>query len=1686
MKMMKGTMIAIAAGALLMVGIAALGQGFGGRENGQDKMKDNKDVKLAELTELFERFDKLYQNAFREASEYDENDESSDTLLWSKEKSGAEARKILEEILSDRGALRERVNLRDLSYQGQVRQWRLRMSDSENGYRTLLEPAWVAGRVFPEVRSLLEGELKKALSLGFSPEAYYLAGRFAADAEDQGAARKYLTGIAPFFESYPERHRIAMDLLILDYRDLRSDKSGAIREGHTSEWIRESDKLDARLEALRKPFAESGFDFSEPLGSIDLDRLYAPELSADITDLAADRLTVTVGGIAKGEWRVVLDGRRVNTFAREEKELLDETFELRLSGVRRHTVELFKEGRVEPFGRQNLSNGKADADFYQNKQESFVYAFALTDGHPLRDVPVQIEAPGRSDYRLIATVKTGEDGRAVIRPLPPAGETYRLRVSHPDMVETRTYYISGPEKRRPLPKTKWQDELLYYPDRSIYRRGQEIKLGLVYRSVKPGKEARLLVRREGVVRLFAYLNGDVVEAGKAKFVTDDKGVAQIAFDIPDNPDYYNYHLRSDNGDYESIRVEDYKLSYLSVALDSIPTGYTRNRPMKVYGKTTDLNGHGVPAKVELSFRDGEEMVRYKTESASDGLFAFETKELKAGRGTSILLKATDALGHVAEEGRWLNAYEVSLPLNPGILKGPFEKKAITLSTTGQPYHGIPLGDLSRYSITASLVAADGAVVPLGELPLKGQQTFARKDLPSGFYTLRLESADYFGREICEEAGGVYIYGEEDSRFYGDTLLFAAKADERTVLLASSKPLFARISYVVAGKGAAMETKRLEPGLLYRLSDSRERRLRRIFAAFNGKTTAAYFYGGSDDGDDEDGEEEELEARIEVLGLSDTLTFRPGAQFTREIQVTDSLGKAAPMGLPLLVTVYDSALDDAGGELDWPGVLLPAYSPVLFDRRIGAAAVESAPMAMAVRSSAKMMSNDMDETVAAAFGSSAKAPSLRRNFSETAYFSALLRTDAAGKVKLDFKLPDTQTTFRVKMYAFWPDLEQDAEGVQNLVVEQPLTIDLSMPRFLRYGDTLRGRLRIQNLSSLSFPDARYSLFLGDSLLAEGAVAVGGSAVLGVPFEVRPDAADSLTLRAELRTGGESDAIERTIPMKPETERYNVAVPLTVFGEDGVTLTLPKAEHRTAAPALLELYASPLHLLLSELAKDYNPKEKLSELSLFALSVKYATLAEVRRTLEQHPGLRETLIESSRELAAFSDEPQARLSRQASPAELSRFYAFVADEGRLREQMSAIEKELLRYVSPSGGFFFTKEYPSPSVWLTHVLLSNLSRSREYFPREMTEAAEKGLRFLRQSLGAKDRWYRDYVGLELLLRSYDQPRLSDLPEELQKEYDAQVESLRRHYRTADPSTLLRYARYARSFDQKNYPEAVRFIKDRLPYTHSDAERLLLELFLTEDSGALRPEVVRFFLQLKQGTMWDHPLYTEAVTLLLGGLEPSAFGSDALLKVGREAHALTPYERATGHILFPISETPEGGELPVSWEGIRTPVVLGGVRYEVEQPIAEITPTGEKLTVLKELFARRITDGKSQLVRLTGSKHARAGEQILVRYLIEARQDLSLVTLLDRRAAGLEPGYDFRGYGTSDRIWWHYDRKDDRDRIYIDYLPKGKHVLELEAVAGVGGTFSYGPASVQSYYAPEYAGNSAGGCFITDPNDL
>lgn len=1675
----------VGAGLLTGTGIA------GHRSIDKVAMAEEQKIPEEEMLSLLDHLSQLAANAGRTIEEYDTSDESPDTLLWSKERTEEELVRMISRELERRELWRATTDLSGLRYQWQVRRWRLGVPSEGNGYSLLAQlMEQLADKGFDALRELHQRELGQALKAGYSDQALSML---------EWEARRSEENIYPTyierFAGRPEQPVVRM----LDLRERSSRLLDPLKSAHkTEEWIREEGKLYAeylRIEPsitgnpYEKRLREMGkqlFGHSPSIGDVTYIDLHTGEATVEIEGPTRQALDLY---LISGDRRVeqqIRKGRatKLASYTVEEGKArwISDKVSLRLPRVGYYKLALYNERE----GVVRQGNALLDK-ITVHQYDPIIYALDRQDGSPVSGVEVKVFR-GDERRRPIATLYTGEGGEVVVRQTPPRGGYLFISVKDPRMLEERFFTIYGAQKWPAGPaEPKRQAETHFYTDRPIYRRGQTVKVGIVTVTRK-GEVVKAEPNTLQKVKLTALRDGveEVIET--QTITTDDRGVAEATFTLPEDEHLSDFTLDTPYGD-ESLRVEDYKLMHLSLTIDSIPTGYVSGRPMRIYGRTEDLNGHPVAARLTLQYDvDGKRMTG---RSGSDGHFVLETEPLtKSATGGyywnhPLTLSAADAIGDVTDESLAMEKDTTNLPLSANLLLGGkhiLNRLDLTLSTESQPYQRMRLGDLSRYQLTATWIDAKGKQVgePI-ELPMKGKRNLSLASLPSGSYRLRIETTDYWGQVVRDESDPLYLYSPTDDRLQGEVPLFATMTKEGEILYGSSHGGTLSLLMVRERKGSVHQFLSVEPGKLYRLRPM-EGTLSVVLSAYNrGEETSGRIdltESSEESGDKEKTHTDGLEMK-EGEGR-----FVPGADFSRRFTIMSRVGK--PLSeVPVLVAVFDKALTEASGnEQHWSKI---GGSPILYQALGGnlyGAVLMDSVMESAVASPRAMMKQSnvvKDEVMVVAEGAGSDGqPRLRQNFAETAYFSALLRSDREGQVQLNFKLPDTQTEYVLKVYSFAPNFEEELLEDHSFSVFAPLSVELSLPRYLRWGDRLEGLARVQNAEQ-SPATIRTTITEGKAQLSEAELSVAGGQTGTMPFvvEAKRTDGDSLILRATAAGAHYTDALERVIPLRSDLAEYTVAVPFSSFKQSQVSLTLPKAD-LGGSQAVAEIYFSPIHLLLTTLADTYATEAPAEELSLLEASTKYAVYSRLRALIASTPELRRSLSMSRTQLrAAIRDresEPRSSFNRQADPRTLADFYDLLLSEERMSDLLGRLEKRILAFTFPTGGFRYDALLPEPSPWLTHVVLENLAFTPTRSAK-LDDTIDRSLKYLQGQLAKEQSYYKAAMEYRLLTHKLGR-KDPTLTREVKQLLEKQVKGARESYRTASTSYLLNFGEYSRAFDTKAaYSEVRDFIRDRSSYTQSDAELLALTLFLHHDQQdeALSPEVTRFMLSLKQGTLWRNPMMLEAVEPLLRTVTPTRFAPDATLHLGEVTYRPTALDKATGHIVLGLPE-PES-KMVIRWEGVTTDFAFGGIRYRVTEPAAKATPTGEKLTIGKEVYARRIIDGTSSLVRLTDEREAVAGEQLVVRYLIETKQDLSLVTIRDDRAAGAEPGYDFAGYGMSDRTWYGYSRRETADYIFIDYLQRGKHVIELEATANVAGHFSYGPAEVQSFYAPEYAGNSAGG---------
>lgn len=198
--------------------------------------------------------------------------------------------------------------------------------------------------------------------------------------------------------------------------------------------------------------------------------------------------------------------------------------------------------------------------------------------------------------------------------------------------------------------------------------------------------------------------------------------------------------------------------------------------------------------------------------------------------------------------------------------------------------------------------------------------------------------------------------------------------------------------------------------------------------------------------------------------------------------------------------------------------------------------------------------------------------VRKNFKDTAYWLAEGKTDRKGTQLITITLPDNLTQWRFTAHASTPT-GYAGSGIEKIIVSKDFALRLALPRFLRERDEATLSVLVSN---------RYNkkLTANVQITAEGlamdqqpqnTIELPALSERKVDFTVKADSiVENAVIRAIAKTDGDSDGVERTLPVLPygveetfsktwnltsgkKSLRENISLPESARA-DGATLTL----------------------------------------------------------------------------------------------------------------------------------------------------------------------------------------------------------------------------------------------------------------------------------------------------------------------------------------------------------------------------------------------------------------------------------------------------------------------------------------------------------------------------------------------------
>ncbi|HEX8694584.1 MAG TPA: MG2 domain-containing protein [Longimicrobium sp.] len=721
--------------------------------------------------------------------------------------------------------------------------------------------------------------------------------------------------------------------------------------------------------------------------------------------------------------------------------------------------------------------------------------------------------------------------------------------------------------------------------------------------------------------------------------------------------------------------------------------------------------------------------------------------------------------------------------------------------------------------------------------------------------------------------------------------------------------------------------------------------------------------------------------------------------------------------------------------------------------------------------------------------------LRSRFRPTAFFLGSVETDRNGEAVAAAALPDNVTTFRVMAVAVTAG-DRYGAGESPLLATRPLLARPALPRFLREGDDFSAGVVVNHRFGAGL-DARVTAWSQGVTLLDAAsrgLALPAGRGAEARFHFRAPAGDSAVFRFGVTGGGEADAVEVRVPVRPA----NRPVVHTVAGVLRDTATV-----EFVLPAEIDPARSRL-----ELGFGTSP---------------LALVREYRRRLEVYPyWCTEQISSGALPLIALYR------AREAGPT-------LAANE--TRGQIEGVVRTLSRRQRADGGIGLWDEDDWTSPWLTayagRVLLearaagvavsdSVLDRMAAYLERALRET-----QLLQAALGARDGRVEAVLAERLQAADF-LSRLGrpDLPAEnlllgqaarlAWEDRVALAEVLARRGELGPARRLLAAAwagvqvRGARAvLPEAAYRRDFYFLSRVRP-----AARLLTATLAVQPGHPGVGPLVETLVQQGRAEArhpWTTQDYGSAVLALLRFEETVRGGQDRLVRLrqgGRvvgEARARRGERPDTARALGGLLTTRADGRrvlrLALEAPGPGAPVYYHlSVREVVSRPV--FTPLDQGIAVerwYETLDTRRPLTGVAE------------GQVVRVRLRLTVREEREMVVLDDPLPAGLEAVdltlrtvSPFAGefgegeeeeeapvhgwyFGRWDSGLWspfdHQEVRDDRVVYFARVLWPGTYHATYLARATTTGRFVAAPAHAEEMYNPGVHGRSGGGPFTIRP---
>ena len=749
------------------------------------------------------------------------------------------------------------------------------------------------------------------------------------------------------------------------------------------------------------------------------------------------------------------------------------------------------------------------------------------------------------------------------------------------------------------------------------------------------------------------------------------------------------------------------------------------------------------------------------------------------------------------------------------------------------------------------------------------------------------------------------------------------------------------------------------------------------------------------------------------------------------------------------------------------------------------------------------------------------PTLRENFTETAFYYPRLHTDSTGTVTMSFVMPDALTKWNFNGFVHTKDMDYGFVKA-SFTTSKPFMVQPNMPRFVRVGDDSSISSSLINMSdgdisgkvtmTVSNPISGNVVY---SKTNDFNIREGETGVVTFNYKVT-EGIDVLVCTIMAEAGEFSDGERHYLPVLSDKQLIVENIPVQLRGNETKTVDIGKlfnggSQTATNKKLTVEMTANPQWYVIQALPVLGTPS---SDDAMSWATALYANALSLH-IVNSNPKIKQAFdtwmlqgyndkdfwseLSKNEDLKNFIIEETPWLSEAEDEAARKQRIALLFDVNGMNDRLSTAVTNLSQLQLEDGSWPWFKGMSSSS-YITLQIVQSLARLKSLgvtFDSQMkniylkaigylvTEAAECHSRMIKDKniyvpqdmimcylyvcaidkdasrlANAKvNSYFTDYfIGKSASLDIQEKSVMATIMDAAGKKSEVKV-LLKSvlEYMVNNEEMGSYFDTYKAGYSSCDYRISV----------HVSAMEAIMRL--GEDKEVLLDDMRLWLLKQKQVQVWDTPISSVNAIYAFLANGGSRLDSTSVMTSNIGSETITTPDDAIGQASVSLrgEEINNVKTITVSRKGYGTGwASVYSQCLESMDKVKLYDGYGLKIE-RKYMSGGKEIDSESTLS---------VGDKVTVSITVSVDRDMDFVRIMDEKPACFEVVSQLSSYSWSDGLAYYRVNKDASVEFYVDNMRKGTYTVTYDAYVSRSGEYVSGTSSVISVYAPQYGSHSEG----------